>query len=77
MSLEIPTSALYVGGLDWWISDADLIKMAADIGQRERLKTVVFHEHKINGKSRGLALMEFDTVESAAAVRNFIEHSQQ
>ena len=49
------------------------MKLARDIGQAERIKNIVFLEHKINAKSRGFAFIEFEATESAAAFKTHVE----
>lgn len=51
----------------------ELQKFAEKAGQEKQLKAVVFLEHRINGKSRGLAYMEFVDYASATKVKEFIE----
>jgi cleavage and polyadenylation specificity factor subunit 6/7 len=57
-------SAVYVHGFAWWTTDATL----AELGERvsgSRVVDVTFYEDRANGKSKGLALIEFADPEAA------------
>ncbi|KAJ3176478.1 hypothetical protein HK101_010435, partial [Irineochytrium annulatum] len=67
--------ALYVTDLAWWTTDEELRLIAADAGVGDLLgaKDIVFQEQKINGKSRGLAYLEFQTADAARAVKALMD----
>lgn len=50
-------NCLYINGLPWWVTEDDL--RDALEGRIIPLR-VVFLEHKPNGKSRGISIVEFD-----------------
>jgi len=47
------SSAIVVSELDWWINDDDIRGWANQCGVEHELTTITFHEHKVNGKSKG------------------------
>jgi len=47
------SSAIVVSELDWWINDDDIRGWANQCGVEPELTTITFHEHKVNGKSKG------------------------
>lgn len=59
-------TALYIGNLQWWTTDADLESLCSRFGQILTLKTF---EDKTTGKSKGYVLVTFATPETAAACR--------
>ena len=57
-------TAIYIGNLQWWTTDADLEKLCFKYGQILTLKTF---EDKVTGKSKGYVLVHFAAAEAAAA----------
>ena len=47
------TAALFVSDLHWWITDDDVRGWANQGGCEDELREITFHEHKVNGKSKG------------------------
>lgn len=68
-------NALYVGELDWWVSDEDIRKIANDIGIPIRLNDVTFSEHKVNGKSKGVAFVETISEDESFRLKNWFEQN--
>ncbi|KAI3638726.1 hypothetical protein MIR68_003224 [Amoeboaphelidium protococcarum] len=72
-----PTRALYISDLEWWTSDNDLmigcvegLETAEDFSMRDTpITNIVFLDHKVNGKSKGVAYVEFKTEQDAIAAR--------
>lgn len=56
------TTAVYVGGLHWWTTDAELDALCREYGELAGLR---FFEDKGNGKSKGYALVEFTSADAA------------
>ncbi|KAH8553623.1 hypothetical protein BGW37DRAFT_486447 [Umbelopsis sp. PMI_123] len=71
-----PTSALYVGELDWWVSDDDLKEPIMNVGIGAELKDITFYEHKVNGKSRGIAYLDFTTEEACSRAKAALEQTE-
>ncbi|KAJ1564764.1 hypothetical protein HK405_014025, partial [Cladochytrium tenue] len=67
--------ALNVNNLQWWTTDEELRSIAVEAGVGDQLKDkdIVFLEHKINGKSRGLVYLEFTTPAAARAVKDLMD----
>ncbi|KYG46705.1 hypothetical protein M433DRAFT_189002 [Acidomyces richmondensis BFW] len=65
--------ALKLGELHWWTTEEDLRGFCARAGAEEELQDLSFGEHKINGKSKGEAYLEFSTLQAATAVKREIE----
>ena len=57
-------TALYIGNLQWWTTDADLERLCSKYGQILTLKTF---EDKTTGKSKGYVLVHFAAGAAAAA----------
>jgi len=71
-----PTNTLYVGELEWWVSDEDLKDPIMNVGIGAELKEITFYEHKVNGKSRGIAFLEFTTEEASSRAKNALEQME-
>ncbi|KAI9202065.1 uncharacterized protein BJ171DRAFT_190546 [Polychytrium aggregatum] len=70
--------ALYVSELAWWTTDQDMKGVVSEAGLSDDLvsKEILFYEHKANGKSRGIAYLEFKTHQAAAGFKSFVEQRQ-
>ena len=47
------SNALFLSDLHWWITDDDIRGWSNQCGCEDELQEVTFHEHKVNGKSKG------------------------
>jgi len=62
-----------VGGIPWWFSDAELRRQAEQFGQ---LRCMRILESERSGKSVGIALLEYTTMEAAQrgqSIRGFLQ----
>lgn len=55
-------SAVYIANLQWWTTDADVERFCAGYGQ---VSAVQFLAERSNGKSKGVALVEFTDPQAA------------
>ncbi|BDD63395.1 hypothetical protein MPDQ_007017 [Monascus purpureus] len=67
------TTALLISDLYWWTTDDDIRGWVNQAGCEDELKDVTFSEHKVNGKSKGQAYVEFTTTQAATATKHKIE----
>lgn len=67
------TAALKVHDLHWWTTEEDVRVFCAAASVEDQLRDIMFGEHKINGKSRGEAYLEFGSAAAADAVKKAIE----
>ncbi|GAQ04748.1 hypothetical protein ALT_2069 [Aspergillus lentulus] len=68
------TTALLISDLYWWTTDDDIRGWINAAGCEDELKDVTFSEHKVNGKSKGQAFVEFTTLQAATAAKHQIEN---
>jgi hypothetical protein len=65
--------ALRLAELHWWTTEEDVRAFCARAGVEGELREITFGEHKINGKSRGEAYLEFNSARAASATKAEIE----
>ncbi|KAK3691007.1 hypothetical protein LTR37_018909 [Vermiconidia calcicola] len=71
------TPALKVNDLHWWTTEEDVRDFCARAGIESELKDLTFAEHKINGKSRGEAYLEFTNPGAATAAKREIDKARE
>ncbi|EPS36805.1 hypothetical protein H072_9572 [Dactylellina haptotyla CBS 200.50] len=67
------TTALYISDLNWWTTDDDVRGWIRQADCEDELKDITFSEHKVNGKSKGVAFVEFTTTQASSATKAKIE----
>ncbi|KAI9041392.1 uncharacterized protein KD926_006968 [Aspergillus affinis] len=67
------TPALLISDLFWWTTDDDIRGWIREAECEDELKDVTFSEHKVNGKSKGQAFVEFTTLQASSATKHKIE----
>lgn len=70
------TSCLMISELNWWNTDDDIRKWIVQAGCEDELKDITFSEHKVNGKSKGQAYVDFTSQQAATATKHQIDQSE-
>ncbi|KFY11958.1 hypothetical protein V492_04174 [Pseudogymnoascus sp. VKM F-4246] len=67
------TTALLISDLHWWNTDDDVRGWINQAQCEDELKDITFSEHKVNGKSKGQAYVEFSSQQAATAAKHKID----
>ncbi|KFZ20741.1 hypothetical protein V502_03020 [Pseudogymnoascus sp. VKM F-4520 (FW-2644)] len=67
------TTALLISDLHWWNTDDDIRGWINQAQCEDELKEITFSEHKVNGKSKGQAYVEFSSQQAATAAKHKID----
>lgn len=67
------TTALLISELHWWNTDDDIRGWINQAQVEDELKDITFSEHKVNGKSKGQAYVEFTSQQAATAAKHKID----
>ena len=67
------TCALMVDDLHWWTTEDDIRGWVNEANAEDELKEISFNEHKVNGKSKGQAYLEFESRQASTAAKHKID----
>jgi len=67
------TNALMISDLHWWTTEDDIREWASEAGAEDELRDITFSEHKVNGKSKGQAFVDFSSPQASTALKHKIE----
>jgi hypothetical protein len=67
------TQALMISELHWWTTEDDIRAWINAAECEDELKDITFSEHKVNGKSKGQAFVDFESAAAASTVKYLIE----
>ncbi|UNI24233.1 hypothetical protein JDV02_009999 [Purpureocillium takamizusanense] len=69
------TAAVMISELSWWTTDDDIRGWLRGADCETEVKELTFSEHKVNGKSKGQAYIEFYSRQAATAAKHHIDHA--
>ncbi|KAL9488268.1 hypothetical protein ACSS6W_000545 [Trichoderma asperelloides] len=67
------TAAIMISELSWWTTDDDIRGWLRRAGCEKEIKELTFSEHKVNGKSKGQAYIEFQTRQGSTSAKRYID----
>ncbi|KAF4984427.1 hypothetical protein FZEAL_390 [Fusarium zealandicum] len=70
---QAATTALMISELNWWATDDDIRGWARQAECEDEIKDITFSEHKVNGKSKGQAYIEFYSPQATTATKHCID----
>ncbi|XP_044721694.1 RNA recognition motif domain-containing protein [Hirsutella rhossiliensis] len=67
------TPAVMISELNWWTTDDDIRGWLRKAECEGEVKELTFSEHKVNGKSKGQAYVEFQSRQAATAAKHHFD----
>ncbi|PHH70061.1 hypothetical protein CDD80_6266 [Ophiocordyceps camponoti-rufipedis] len=67
------TTAVMISELNWWTTDDDVRGWLNKAECEDEVKDLTFSEHKVNGKSKGQAYVEFESRQAATAAKHYVD----
>ena len=65
------SASLFISNLTWWTNEDDLRIAFGEMAGK--VKNVHFIEHKVNGKSKGIAIVEFEDEAAASKAKEIAD----
>ncbi|EHK42908.1 hypothetical protein TRIATDRAFT_300923 [Trichoderma atroviride IMI 206040] len=62
-----------ISELSWWTTDDDIRGWLRRAACEKEIKELTFSEHKVNGKSKGQAYIEFQTRQGSTSAKRYID----
>ncbi|KAI0475782.1 hypothetical protein GGR56DRAFT_665724 [Xylariaceae sp. FL0804] len=66
---------LLISDMNWWVTDDEIRGWVRQAACEDELKDITFSEHKVNGKSKGQAFLQFTSPQAATAVKHQVDRA--
>ncbi|KAJ9052753.1 hypothetical protein DSO57_1031115 [Entomophthora muscae] len=68
------TTAIHIQNLPWWTSEDDIRSKLSTFVSSSDVVHIIFQEYKVNGKSRGIAYVEFKETTTSAKAKEALDN---